>query len=82
MSHSVKLSVSSSARVRNSSERVGLITLDFQGNYLKIIGKNSGFRDESFLWSHYSLSTARVPTKYSATTSQLPTGLATLPLHP
>jgi len=49
---SVKLSVFRSDGVRESSDRVGLITLDFPGDYFKIIGKNSGFRNESFLWSH------------------------------
>ena len=51
---SVKLSVSRSGGVRKSLERVGLITLALGRDCLKIIGKNNGFRDESFLWSHYS----------------------------
>ena len=50
---SVELSVFRSDRVRKGSKRVRLITLDFRGNCLKIIGKNSGFRGESFLWSHF-----------------------------
>jgi hypothetical protein len=51
----VALSKTVSIPQRRSYEKyegVGLITLDSRGNCLKIIGKNSGFRDESFLWSH------------------------------